>query len=153
MWSLSMFISTITRYQMTHLAMFTIESYQEPYKMSSNHIKGRNLGTIWLSYMHYFPWILIQPTTKFRFWNRCPFCTTSHPPSMFVSRSFLLQSRDLFRDSYTYAVPEVSLEMLCLGHFILQNVFLLILCGEQGSKWQGGITWVCNSLTVKPTSF
>lgn len=40
---------------MTHLAMCSIESYQEPYTMPSNDIKGRNIGTIRLSYMHYFP--------------------------------------------------------------------------------------------------
>lgn len=95
--------------------------------MSGNH-KGRNLGTDWLSYMHYFPWILIQPRATFRCGWPCPFCTTSGP-------QFHLFTSDHRIFSET-ALPEESLEMLCLGHFFILQMFPLISCGEQRAKWQ-----------------
>lgn len=128
MWPLSMFISTITRYQMTHLAMCSIYSYQAPYKMSSNHIKGRNRGTIWLSYMHYFPWTLIQPRAKSRLQNGW-----SCPSGLCLDHSS--SNHRIFSERAIHTIPEASLEMSCLGRFILK-VFLLISCGEQWSKWQ-----------------
>lgn len=38
--------------------------------MSINDINGRNLGTIWLSYMHYSHWTVMQPRTK----SKCEKC-------------------------------------------------------------------------------
>lgn len=135
MWPLSMFILTITRHHMTHLVVFIIWSHQESYKMSSNHIKGRNLGTIWLSYMQYYPWKWSNSELKssFKLVVRVPLY---HNKSVLVSWSFVLHSQDLFRESYTYAIPDVSLKILCLSLFFVLPAVLLVSCGEEWSKWQ-----------------
>lgn len=115
MWPLSIFTATI-RYQMTHLTMLSIWSNQGPYKMSSNHIKGGNLGTIWLSYMLYFQ---PNPMSRFIMVGLVPLCQLVHV-SFLHHRS---SNHRIFSETAIHLLPEESLgTYLCRPLFFPLNV-------------------------------